>query len=360
MPPVSPVSTVPPVYTPPTPEQVSRAANTRLNTAQVENPALTVAAQAQPPLGVQPPQVFNTPPQPTTDVLQQSIAQRSAEVQEAALLRDESIQSLQDRLDPVTTPQDQLDALEAARLNNGVDTAQQLTEFNEAQVQLDALDVAQNQLNNIQNQNEALAENDGLQDQVQQTQDDLQAAQEARAEEAQIAEDREAERIAEDRDAARIQEQQEAERAETQRLQQERDAAEIVAQQDAARAEQVRVQAREQAEEIQASRDAERVVAREQTQATEAARQERAAERAQDAREAQEARIQTDRAVTERALDAYRTQSERAAETLAAQEQAAQPLNDQLQAARARLDAIADTNIDRVDISNSALVGLAG
>jgi len=66
--------------------------------------------------------------------------------------------------------------------------------------------------------------------------------------------------------------------------------------------------------------------------------------------------------LTERArvdgLQTYRAESERAvAETnVTAQSDAAQPLADQLQAARDRIDQLELTRIDRVDISVDALI----
>ena len=62
----------------------------------------------------------------------------------------------------------------------------------------------------------------------------------------------------------------------------------------------------------------------------------------------------------ERAAQAYRTESQRAqAATTTLQEEAAQPLNNQLQVARERLEALDAVRIDRVEVSDNALTRIA-
>jgi hypothetical protein len=257
--------------------------------------------------GVQQQASSRPPPRPPVDLAQRLFTERQAALREAALQRDELLsvqQQNQPGLNPLRQAQRESDRLQVLR-----DT--QLLETQRIDVrQLDTPRSAERLITQRDTERLDQARLEGQR-------------QSQRALAAQDAERIETARLDERREAERVQEQEETERLEEQRLEKEREAERVREQEDAQR--------------VQAQREAERVAA-----------------------EPEQAPRDSERALAERAVSAYRSESERAvAEANAARVEAEQPLNDQLQLARERLDALGTQRIDRVDVSTASLSRLA-
>lgn len=157
------------------------------------------------------------------------------------------------------------------------------------------------------------------------------------------------------------------ERLQAQRLQEPKLTERALARDEPARREAQRLQEEQAQERIEERRlEEERIREQQEAERVEAERVERQREASRSDRvDAQQAEVEarapteSERAAAERALLAYRSESQRALADADAARAAAQPLNEQLRVARERLDALDALRIDRVDVSSVSLSRLA-
>jgi chemosensory pili system protein ChpA (sensor histidine kinase/response regulator) len=328
MPPITPISAIPPDFTRPAQgqgtrgrdrqvlgadvvEQVQRALGRTVTQAQLT--AADLHTQSAAPDSAARSSGLRQPPEPPVDLVQRLLTERQAALRDAALQRDEMLQAAQQQNQPTL----RLAQRESDRLQVLRDT--QLLEAQRIAVpQVDTQRLDAQRLEGQRQTESALA--------------------------AQDAERLETERLEQRREAERAREQEDTERLEQRRLEREREADRIQEQQDAKRVEAQRAAERVDAERDLAGVESERAVAHEPRRAE----------------EQPSIRPDSERALAERAALAYRSESERAvSEANATRLEAAQPLNYQLQLVRERLDATEAQRIDRVDVSNAALSRLA-